>query len=490
LRKPLSVLVVALSLLASQSVVVGAFRTAITIGAAGIDPLTLGHAGRASVQSSSRVDPGPTPRAKCGPGSRPETGRQGRVSQQDVDSGRAAKGFTCNTKLVGRFGVPESAGSGGYRTYRYVDKAGHECAFYDSTLLFPFNALTTTQLTGVYVLDMSNPAKPVKTANLLTPAMQSPHESLSFNPKRGLLGAVMGNPVFYPGVVDMYDVSQDCRQPVLKSSLPLALLGHEGNFAPDGRTYYATSVGGNVVTAVDVSDPSQPKQVWSGDFNIHGLSISDDGTRAYMADLGDQTGLTILDVSQIQKRVADPQVRVVSRLTWPEVSIPQTTIPITIKGHRYLVEIDEFSRGISTDPAAPVGAARIIDIANDRKPRVVSNIRLEVHMPKNRPSQMNDPGASDQLQGYAGHYCAVPKRHEPGIVACSFILSGLRVFDIRDPFHPKEIAYYNAPRPDSDSTNYAMSGPTFAPERGEVWYTDGNLGFYAVKVTNGVWPFH
>ena len=27
--------------------------------------------------------------------------------------------------------------TGGYRVERYVDKAGHECAFYDSTLLFP-----------------------------------------------------------------------------------------------------------------------------------------------------------------------------------------------------------------------------------------------------------------------------------------------------------------------------------------------------------------
>ena len=76
------------------------------------------------------------------------------------------------------------------------------------------------QLTGVYVLDMSDPAHPVHTDNLLTPAMQSPHESLSLNAKRGLLAADMGNPPFNPGFVDIYDVSQDCRHPVLKSSLP------------------------------------------------------------------------------------------------------------------------------------------------------------------------------------------------------------------------------------------------------------------------------
>ena len=43
-------------------------------------------------------------------------------------------------------------------------------------------------------------------------------------------------PATAPGVVDVYDVSQDCRHPVLKSSTPLGVLGHESGFSPDGRT--------------------------------------------------------------------------------------------------------------------------------------------------------------------------------------------------------------------------------------------------------------
>jgi hypothetical protein len=180
----------------------------------------------------------------------------------------------------------------------------------------------------------------------------------------------------------------------------------------------------------------------------------------------------------------------VAQRTWPEVSIPQVPIPVTIAGHPYLVEVDEFSKiGSGYDPAAPVGAARIIDIGDEAHPKVVSNIRLEVHSPQARAGdQQNDPGANSNLQGYAGHYCAVPQRAEPGIVACSMILSGLRIFDIRDPQHPQEIGYFNGPIAASSSA-YAMSGPTFVPERGEIWYTDGNSGFYVVRVTNGVWPF-
>src|SRR3712207_1694174 len=98
----------------------------------------------------------------------------------------------------------------------------------------------------------------------------------------------------------------------------------------------------------------------------------------------------------------------------------------------------------------------------------------------------------------AGHYCNVPRRREPGIVACSMITSGLRVFDIRDPRRPKEIAYHVAPPSNVSSTgspvideraNWAMSQPAFAPSRGEVWYSDGTSGFYALKVDPDVGPF-
>jgi hypothetical protein len=78
------------------------------------------------------------------------------------------------------------------------------------------------------------------------------------------------------------------------------------------------------------------------------------------------------------------------------------------------------------------------------------------------------------------------------------ILSGLRVFDIRDPEHPKEIAYHVAPPSTVSSSgspvideraNFAMSQPAFAPERGEIWYSDGTSGFYALRMEPSVWPF-
>jgi hypothetical protein len=459
--------------------------------AAGSDDLGVGeyaqvHDTRAAGAVAAVVPvPPPTPEADCGPGSLPETAAQGRVPKADYASGRAGQGYTCNAEQVGHTGT-----TGGFKTFEYRDTAGHRCAYYDGTLLFPTSAFHG-DAPGVHVLDMTDPADPVETARLLTLGTQTPHESLVLNAERGLLAAVTGTPATAPAVVDVYDVSQDCRRPQLRSSLPLpGVLGHESGFSPDGRTLWVSSQG---ITALDVSDPTRPSPVWSSDaYSVHGLSLDDDGTRLYASDLSGETGVFVLDVSEVQERAPAPVVREVSRLDWPERSIPQNTIPVTFEGREHLIQFDEYARDVfAYDPASPVGAARIIDISDETRPVVVSTMRLQVNQPSARAGeQQDDPGAQQGVQGYAAHYCGVPTTTDPTVLACSFILSGLRVFDIADPQRPREVAYFNQPAPDGLpllSGAYAMSAPSFDVERRLVYYADGNSGFYALRLTNGVW---
>ena len=444
------------------------------------------------------------PRADCGPGSRPETSIQGRVPARDYSTGRAQKGYTCNTRQVSHHG-----GSGGFKVLRYVDRTGRACAYYDSTLLspsdVPFNV--GREGTGVVVLDMSSPRRPKQTANLVTPAMQSPHESLMLNKRRGLLVAVLGNPATNVGMLDVYDLKGDCRNPKLLSSTPSGVLGHESGFAPDGKTFYVSSTGAQTLVAVDLTDPRLPRTIWTKTGVVyHGMRVSADGNRLYVAEIGNpgngvlsNGGLAILDVSQIQARKPNPEVPVVSKLQWRSGSIPQVPEPITIRGHEYLLEVDEFANFRNNqlsvyDPAAKVGAARLINIDDERHPRVVSNIRLQVNQPWARkgPSQ-DDPGAQLPIQGYAGHYCSVPRRKDPKLVACSFIASGLRIFDVRNPRRPKEVGYFNKPLAGGSAKPlregaFAMSAPAWDLRRKQVWYTDGNTGFYAVRLTNGIAP--
>ena len=436
-----------------------------------------------------------TPQGRCqGPDDRLESGRQGRVPLEEYASGRYAEGYQCNTVQVAHQGV-----AGGFKVQRYTDEQGQTCAFYDSTLLFPRDVLfSAAEGRGVIVLDMDDPSRPRKTAQLTSPAMESPHESLLVNKKRGLLAAVLGNPSTNIGIVDLYDVSEDCRQPVLLSSEQDASYGHESGFARDGRTFWIASAGGETLTAVDLTDPTDPQQIFEqSGVSYHGVRLSPDGRTMYVANLGTETGgvntvgLRVLDVSEVQDREPDPQVRVVSDLTWPQVSIPQVAEPFTRDGHQYVLEVDEFE---NFDGSGAVGAARIIDVDDLEQPSVVSNMRLQVHQPSvHNGEQRLDPGASVPVQGYAAHYCSVPYRKDPQIVACSMILSGLRLFDISDLENPVEVGYFNRPvLPGSRTLNptaaggFAMSQPAWDLARKQVWYSDGNSGFYVVGLRGGV----
>jgi hypothetical protein len=161
------------------------------------------------------------------------------------------------------------------------------------------------------------------------------------------------------------------------------------------------------------------------------------------------------------------------------------TIPITIGGHPYLVFVDELGNG----------AARIIDIGDEVHPKVIAKLKLEIQLPANQTVASSETSSSF---GYNGHYCGVPQRAEPGILGCSYFESGVRFFDIRDPYHPKEIAYFNpggvpGPRPGSQrgggTSGYTSAQVRFVKNSAEAWFTDQDKGFYVVRLTNGVWPF-
>jgi hypothetical protein len=422
----------------------------------------------AGAAESDPTKPAATPGIACDEGSLPETGMQGDIPQSDLDDNapneRWRKGYTCNTRLVSHIGS-----GGGYRVERYVDGSGHECAYFDSGTLFPNTVHADGS--GVVVADMSNRSKPRIATTLVTPAMLTPHESLRLNQRRGLLVAVAGNPAAYPGVMDVYSVKENCLQPQLLSSTPLGVLGHESAFSPDGRTFYSNSNMAQM-TVIGLEDPTSPQLLWNGfDWAPHGASVSTDGNTMFVAGGWDGgRGLVVLDVSDINRRVPDPQIRELSHITWPELAIPQNATPFRSHGHDYVIETDEFGGG-----SDPVGAARIINVDNLKAPYVVSHLRLQIH-------NHNTTGTER-----SAHYCTVPSRIDPTIVACSMLYSGLRVFDIGDVAHPVEAAYANFTQDKFSDyrVGNAYSAPAYDPETNDVWYADANRGLFVTHLTDG-----
>jgi hypothetical protein len=223
--------------------------------------------------------------------------------------------------------------------------------------------------------------------------------------------------------------------------------------------------------------------------------VANGPTQNYYSEItNDGGGMRILDISEIQDRVPGALATEIGYVTWPEVTIPQGTVPVTIKGRKYVLEWDEYDSDVTSYAADEnVGGVRVIDVSDEKAPKVVSRMRLAVWEAAARATQEEDPGAGSGTQGYAAHYCAVPQRTEPGILACSMIVSGMRVFDIRDPLRPREVAYANHPEVDTEAPAnsggaYAMSAPAFVPARREIWYTDTNTGFWVVRLSAAAWP--
>jgi len=502
----------------------------VTSALLGISCLALSAlAGGGGPVSSVGVPPN-VPRAVCGPGDHPESGLQGQVPAHLRASG--FPGFNCNLQLIG-----QSRGDGAnWQSAEFKDRAGHTCAYHGTS----FSTVNRTHV-GVPVVDLTNPSNPTPTGYLTTTSMLDPWESLKVNERRQLLAADNGHNGGGGPEVDIYDLSGDCRTPQLLASVAVGtaggggdvapVVGHEGAWAPDGLTYYGGDLrtSGGQYYAVDTVNPTAPRLITTwvpGIANVHGMSISDDGNRGYFVSLGftasaDLTnpavpatnGLLIYDTSQIQARVANPQVRLISKLLWKDGSVAQHTIPVKIAGKPYVVFVDEGGSGgggfsIAADQAAcdagmpPFPLARIIDISDETNPTIVSRLALEIHSPKACPIVIPDLVGLTGFT-YGSHYCSVDNKQNATTLACGYFNAGIRVFDIRDPVHPKEIAYYNpagVTSPSPGSNHGAAQGSNGKPDwcsaqvhldatNAMLWTTCQDNGVLVLKFTNGAWPF-
>jgi hypothetical protein len=457
------------------------------------------------------------PKPTCRGSDKTESGLDGQTTLGEVDAGLVAKGFNCNTDLVGQFqGQGASWQLTAWKTCAYFDQAKN-----------PAEANP-----GTVVLDVSNPANPQATAYLADEAMLDPWESLKVNPARQLLGGDQGTYGAPGPAFSIYDISADCTHPVHDSTVNITgSLGHTGQWAPDGMTYYITTIAQTTASlvAVDTSDASNPVGIalYTPPANIspvfHDLEFSADGKTAYEATIGgglglpaNTNGLIILDVSQVQDRVASPVISVIGTDTWDDGStVSQNALPITIAGKPYILFTDESgSAGGGTCSTASnilysYGVPRLIDISNPASPVTVSKLDMEVADIANCASSLTVSGASSgaPLFGASCHYCNVDNVDDAKIAACNCFTAGLRIFDIHDPANPKEVGYYKPPAqgtkvlPASEyasgnftgspasyyrPVDWAASKPSFPKDRGEtsgdLWTTSQDNGFQVIHL--------
>ena len=213
-----------------------------------------------------------------------------------------------------------------------------------------------------------------------------------------------------------------------------------------------------------------------------------------------------LNTSEVQARKPDAQMRIIAAVEVRDGTAAQHTIPIKVTGKPYIVHVNEGGAVFFVNPKIacdaklpPFPMARIFDAGDEAQPKLVSRLMLETHDPANCDKVLPDIVGSG-LFSYGSHYCSVDNRDNATVLACAYFNSGIRVFDIRDPAKPKEIAYYNPPgeqtRPllgaslswKPGSPGLCASRIDFDFERKELITMCQHTGVLVMQFENNVWP--
>jgi hypothetical protein len=413
----------------------------------------------------------------CGALDRPETGLQGEVPRADQLSLRALRGYNCGLALVGH--VPLNGASAN------MAWAGH-CAY------------VATVGSGINVVDASDPTHPVVTTTLHGSGSDLTIETIAAHEGGGRSVLVAGRYGLLPGPVpspmDIYDAT-DCAHPRLVTTFTFPENIHNLTFSPDGTRVYATLP----LQVLDIDDLAHP--VYLGNlerqlsqpnlFQSLGLPVSylsheawpsPDGNTLY---LGGQTPLfswfTIVDITGWPGR--PPRIR--NQVQGRGHSIRLATI----NGRAYALHSEESIVGPTAKGCVPETLNPFAGVAQPW----LSDVTDPAH-PKMRVSQMtlaiNDPANCDRevLDGENAsvHYHDVDNPSHTRFVMASMWNAGLRLFDVRDPLHPKEAAYFNPGmwlKPGDDVLlDKAWGHVRYDAEKGQIWFATQSGGFWVVEL--------
>lgn len=431
------------------------------------------------VPSSAGVAEAASP-ARCGPRDLPETGLQGDVPRADQESGRAAKGYNCGLSVVGHNDLGARGGNAN------MAWSGH-CAYVAGR---GDGAVTEfSSGSGVAVVDVSDPRRPKHVRTLKGPGSDATLETLNAVTTKDRAILVAGRYGIQPfgdgrpAPMDVYDV-RDCTRPKLMSTFDWPRNTHNLTITADGKRVFSTLP----LQAADISNLRKPRFLGNLDDQIstptapfknisHEAWIRPDGKRLYIG--GQVVGIgeyfTIADITNWPK--APP--RIVSQFIGRGHSIR----PATINGRQYLLHseesiVDPAAKGCvpaNLNPLAGAAQPWLTDITDERHPVDASQFRLEINEPINCGEEI-----ASQVNASV-HYHDLDDANHTTFAMLSMWNAGLRVADVRDPKHMREVAYFNPGRY-GDSLDQAWGHVRYVPSTGHIWLTTQTGGFWVLEL--------
>jgi hypothetical protein len=355
---------------------------------------------------------------------------------------------------------------------------------------------------GVLVVDISNPASPTVVYQIGPPEeglVGQTSRELRVWPEQELLLVLN----FYcelrlhdckeplaPPNINFYDISgANAAVPRLIAVYPLQRTPHEmflwDDPQVDGRALLYLSTPGRFGPNLLVMDISQARQGvveevgnWSAPLEwvraeLHSLSVSVDGRRAYLAHLRD--GFMVLDTSDFAEGLPDPHIDLITQpQNWAR-SAPGAHSAVKLFGKPYAL-ITEEVYGV-----CPWGWARFIDITDEASPQFVSEYKLY-------PYNMIEHCAETTFERYRFTSFST---HNPTLTKnLAFITwhsGGLQAVSIENPLQPRQVAeFLPEPLPSVGTEDPALSS---GPDKVVMWsYPIIKEGLiYVVDIRNGLY---
>jgi hypothetical protein len=299
---------------------------------------------------------------------------------------------------------------------------------------------------------------------------------------------------FEAGVL-IWDV-RDPEAPKLLGRFDTGGSGTHRNYFDGGRYVHLASGApgyvGNIYQVIDIAEPSIPKEVsrwwvpgqWrEGGENgappgtsLHGGAYVD-GDRAYLPFGG--AGLVILDVADVTRP------RPISRLSFsppfPSHIGVHTAVPLV---GRKLVVVN--SEAIKENCDEPLGFAGLVDVSDERAPRLLSLFPLPAPPPDAPFRNFCERGGR-----FGPHNQHQPQHqrvlwHRDDLVFLTYFNAGLRIIDIADPRLPREAGWFVPPDPTVrrgvlPTKLVAQAEDVLVDARGYIYLTDKNHGLYVVR---------
>jgi hypothetical protein len=399
--------------------------------------------------------------------------------------------------------------------------------------------ITSRAYPGWHIMDVTEPSKPRYVRFVEGPEGSA---TIKMQVADGIMISSMERSV--EGIY-IFDVKEDPENPKFLSHWSTGESnGRTHRFFYGGGRYVHTAstckgFAGRIYRIIDIIDPKNPVEVgkyWQQQQWLPGLKKAD--REAYLKSQDAQgltiwaghhgppyvkgnmvyggwgaSGMLILDISDITLPQLVGQLRHHPPFTgglsgsWCHTVVPLSRRPyaiMTSEGERAPLFTKEI---MSKWPVPPMGFFGIVDVSDPTNPTLISMMPYP-EVPQGFPfKNFNDCGVG-MPSPFGPHNLHEPHDH-PDLedrndrIYCCYFHAGLRVYDISDPFVPKEIVYYIPPNPkkwlygkvmNQNDPTYSLSarprGPMIATaedvivdNRGNIFIDTYHDGLYILRCT-------